>query len=682
MKRNTSPPVKHSAVKRAAEIITSPPAGSQGIKSSGMFDNNPPKIQNKKKSEMSISSPTTTKLPTPYSIKKIRASLSSASKSKKRQDDDSDIESSSNISDDIQVMMKREISELRMKVQSMIKDNQSANGKPVDPISPITNHDMSQINDELIIPKEPVTVNPIENRKVSKREWTNTSQSISAFFLGNKITSMTPDSFRVIELLRGSLSTTGLETLLDGHRPKPVITEQNPFGFTQRRIITVEVNNECGVMSTKEVMLDDDDIFHYKHDQGRLYHAVMEIFDKSLHYLVLDEIKTQNGFEIYVKIMAHLNGQKAHDADRARKRFNNYKMDERITFKMEHSRFSEIITILEYAQKLKLSESEKMAFLSTRLLVDNRLGLKEVMIQAQMNNYTYDATIQKLITINMEMPDSQQTVKMATMSNDQYCFAYNKNPTSCKFGTECRYLHKVDPDHDAKKKIRDATFKKKKSSTNNNDNSNSMKQPQENKSNNNSKLVTKENRAYNGPSVGDPRGTKSDKNPEGWSIKQMYAKRLFERNNNNESIKSLTTTNKNENGNENENENVENEYMNLSNFSSWSDSTAPEYQPVNDQQSNISIKVIIVGEFIPDKDIIPQKAHHIPDDDKNNSDSENESESSSEESSEHNDSETSESDTEYPSAPDTSHKRFTRMSIYNEDSRQFSSQKRVRNNNN
>ena len=563
MKGSTIPPVKHSAVKRAADIISSPPAGSQGIKSSGMFDNQPPKIQIKKKSEMSISSPPTNKLPTPYSIKKIRASLSSASKSKKRLDDDSDIESSSNSSDDVQSMMMREILELQLKVQSMIEDKQLANVKSVDPITPIPDDEIKQI-----IPTTPVI--PIETRKVSKREWTNTSQSISAFFLGNKITSNTPDSFRVIELLRGSLSTTGLETLLDGHRPKPVTTEQNPFGFTQRRIVTVEVKNECGVVSTKEVMLDDDDIFHYKHDQGRLYHAVMEIFDKSLHYLVLDEIKIQNGFEIYVKIMAHLNGQMAHDADRARKRFNNYKMDERITFKMEHSKFSEIITILEYAQKLQLSESEKMAFLSTRLLVDNRLGLKEVMIQAQMNNYTYDATIQKLITINMEMPDSQQTVKMATMSNDQYCFAYNKNPMSCKFGTECRYLHKVDPDHEAKKKIRDATFKKKKSNTNINNNVNN--------DNSNSKPVTKENRAYNGPSVGEPRGTKSDKNPEGWSIKQIYAKRLFERNNNNESIKSLTTTNENENENENEN-------INLSNFSSWSDSTAPEYQPLNDHNN-------------------------------------------------------------------------------------------------
>jgi hypothetical protein len=101
MKGSTSPSVKHSAVKRAADIITSPPAGSQGIKSSGMFDNQPPKIQIKKKSEVFISSPTTNKLPTPYSIKKIRASLSSASKSKKRQDDDSDIESSSNTSDDV-----------------------------------------------------------------------------------------------------------------------------------------------------------------------------------------------------------------------------------------------------------------------------------------------------------------------------------------------------------------------------------------------------------------------------------------------------------------------------------------------------------------------------------------------------------------------------------------------------
>ena len=680
MKGSMSPPVKHSAVKRAADTISSPPPGSQGIYSSGMFDNQPPRIQIKKKSEVPSSSPTIIKLSTPHSIIKMRARLASAIKPKNQPEYESDNESATN-NDDAQAKLKQEITELKLIIQAMLEVRNPPSKLPayssekvssvdreiiIEPTAQIPNEEIKQIDSEQNIPTTPVI--PIETRKVSKREWTNTSQSISAFFLGNKITSITPDSFRVIELLRGSLSTTGLETLLDGHRPKPLTTEQNPFGFTQRRIITVEVKNECGIVSTKEVMLDDDDIFHYKHDQGRLYHAVMEIFDKSLHYLVLDEIKIQNGFEIYVKIMAHLNGQKAHDADRARKKFNNYKMDERITFKMEHSRFSEIITILEYAQKLKLSESEKMAFLSTRLLVDNRLGLKEVMIQAQMNNYTYDETIEKLITINMEMPDSQQTVKMAAMSNDQYCFAYNKNPTSCKFGDECRYLHKVDPDHDAKKKIRDATFKNKKN--NNNSNSNSVKQPQENNNNSNSKPVTRDNRAYSGPSVGEPRGTKSDKNPEGWSIKQIYAKRLFEKNSNNESIKSLTTINENENEN-----------MNLSNFSSWSDSTAPEYQPLNDQQSNASIKVIIVGEFKADRDVILPEAHLDPDDNNNiNNVSENESGSSSEDSGD-SESDTSESDTEYPSAPDTSHKRFTRMSIYNEDSRQFSSQKRVRNNN-
>ena len=191
MKGSTSPPVKHSAVKRAADIISSPPAGSQGIKSSGMFDNQPPKIKIKKKSEVSP----TKKLPTSYSIKTIRASLSSASKSKKRQDDDSDIESSSNTSDDVQSMMKREILELRLKVQSLIEDKQSASVKSVDHITPIPNDEITPVI-------------PIEARKVSKREWTNTSQSISAFFLGNKITSMIIKHNRIRDFVRWSQAKT------------------------------------------------------------------------------------------------------------------------------------------------------------------------------------------------------------------------------------------------------------------------------------------------------------------------------------------------------------------------------------------------------------------------------------------------------------------------------------------
>ena len=119
----------------------------------------------------------------------------------------------------------------------------------------------------------------------------------------------------------------------------------------------------------KEIMLDDDDKFYFAHDQGRLYSAMMEIFDDSLYYLVKPEIKEKNGYKMYIKIMEHLNGQRAKDEERARKLFTNDVMDELLTFKLEHYKFTEIINTLEYAQKKKIDDIDKMNFLYTRLIL-------------------------------------------------------------------------------------------------------------------------------------------------------------------------------------------------------------------------------------------------------------------------------------------------------------------------
>jgi hypothetical protein len=136
---------------------------------------------------------------------------------------------------------------------------------------------------------------------------------------------------------------------------------------------------------------------------------MMEIFDDSLYYLVKPEIKEKNGYKMYNKIMEHLNGQRAKDAERARKQFTNYVMDESLTFKLEHYMFTEIINTLEYAQKKKIDGIDKMNLLYTRL--DKRIGLKKVMIQAKLDNYNYDKTIGKLIEINMDTPDNIKNVE-------------------------------------------------------------------------------------------------------------------------------------------------------------------------------------------------------------------------------------------------------------------------------
>ena len=155
-----------------------------------------------------------------------------------------------------------------------------------------------EVNENLTTEPQPISEKVvIEKRQVSKKEYAVTSTSVRACFATNRIRNVTTNSFQKMEVIRASLGTTGLESILDGHRTEPVVTSCNPFGFIERRNLNVEVSNEIGEKSIKEIMLDDDDKFYFAHDQGRLYSAMTEIFDDSLYYLVKPEIKEKTAIK-------------------------------------------------------------------------------------------------------------------------------------------------------------------------------------------------------------------------------------------------------------------------------------------------------------------------------------------------------------------------------------------------
>lgn len=536
------------------------------------------------KSGAVINSPTpSTKLS--YSIKKMRQPVCPSSKPKRSNEFDSDEEiprdnEMSSRMKGLENMMEKLISET-------ITINKTIGEMAIKPKSP-------ERVDEILTSEHqpPIEKAVIEKRQVSKKEYATTSTSVRACFEANRITNVTTNSFQKMEVIRASLGTTGLESILDGHRTEPVVTSNNPFGFIERRILNVEVSNDVGEKSMKEIMLDDDDKFYFAHDQGRLYSAMMEIFDDSLYYLVKPEIKEKNGYKMYTKIMEHLNGQRAKDAERARKQFTNYVMDESLTFKLEHYKFTEIINTLEYAQKKKIDDTDKMDFLYTRLILDKRIGLKEVMIQAKLDNYDYDKTIEKLIEINMDTPDSIKNVKMKTMTSEKknkYCFAFNSNDT-CKFGASCRYIHEKDPNSSNIP----STQSKKKFNKNSNDNKATP-----------SKDVTRENRTSHEPNVGPPSGVKSDKNPQGWSLKQISARKIIMKHFTTDSIKSFSTNNDSINSTTNP------DIDSSANFSSWGDTSSDVYHPMSNNENEITMKVMSINKV--NEELNNNRIHSISD---------------------------------------------------------------------
>ena len=309
---------------------------------------------------------------------------------------------------------------------------------------------------------QPSIANDIDRREVNKKHFTTTSTSVMAVFKENKINSTCRDSFARISMIRGALSTANLRNMLDGYRKMPIVTTNNIYGYSERRtVIGIETDFITGSNRSVDIRLEEDDVYYYEHDKGRLFMAVTEMFHDDLRYLVPQEIENCDGVAIYVKIMEHLNGQRERDVDAAKEALNKYKMNESITFKQEKAKFEEIFKTLEYAQRSKMKDSEKIQFLTSRLVNDKRVGLRDVIIQARLGFLSYDQTVENLIRLNTEMSDTNQTVKMAGMyspksnkqttnSNDiskiKYCYNFNESG-ECRFGASCIYSHDKDPNH-------------------------------------------------------------------------------------------------------------------------------------------------------------------------------------------------------------------------------------------
>ena len=150
-----------------------------------------------------------------------------------------------------------------------------------------------------------------ELRSVSRRNYNTTSNSVMETFKANRITIDCKDSFAKISMVRGALSTAGLKNMLDGHRTQPISTLNNLNGYSARSVISkIETDIITGESKTKSILLEEDDIYYYDYDRGRLYQAILEIFHKSLLYLVPTEIEENDGVAVYNKIMNHLNGQR------------------------------------------------------------------------------------------------------------------------------------------------------------------------------------------------------------------------------------------------------------------------------------------------------------------------------------------------------------------------------------
>ncbi len=150
-------------------------------------------------------------------------------------------------------------------------------------------------------------------------------------------------------MLHSVLSTTGLLTLIEGHRTEPIMTEINTHGFSNRKIILfprVEYKDEKSIDSMssepiiERVVLEEDDAFHYIHDNDRLFSLVYIMFSKTLHHNIsIRNQKLRNGIESYRDMISYIFGQKQQDVKFARRALDTYQINPSVHFRLEYSKF-------------------------------------------------------------------------------------------------------------------------------------------------------------------------------------------------------------------------------------------------------------------------------------------------------------------------------------------------------
>ena len=223
-------------------------------------------------------------------------------------------------------------------------------------------------------------------------------------------------------MLHSVLSTTGLLTLIEGHRTEPIMTEENTHGFSNRKILLVpreEYEDEKSIDSMSErVVLEEDDAFHYIHDNDRLFSLVYIMFSKTLrHHISIRNQKLRNGIESYRDMINYIFGQRQQDVKFARKALDNYQIKPSVHFRLEYSKWEQLFSNLEHAQSKMMNDVEKMAWLSDRLDSDPRPKIASSFAACVVNNTSYNESMGIMLRVADAMPPETAVIRMASMTS-------------------------------------------------------------------------------------------------------------------------------------------------------------------------------------------------------------------------------------------------------------------------
>ena len=118
-------------------------------------------------------------------------------------------------------------------------------------------------------------------------------------FSNSQIHPNSTDKFYRLRQIHFLLNTVGLLTLVQGHRTRPILNQdKNKHGCRKQKVLPYKPPVVAGVdlsftiSNTKDIDLEEDDMYYYTYDVDRLYSLLDTIFHKDCrHYLISHYLK-------------------------------------------------------------------------------------------------------------------------------------------------------------------------------------------------------------------------------------------------------------------------------------------------------------------------------------------------------------------------------------------------------
>ena len=330
----------------------------------------------------------------------------------------------------------------------------------------------------------------IETRRVSVKEYSITTTHQSSQATKINFTNDGTNNRMKLKELELLLNDCELFTLAEEKRVPVKSTELNPDGYT---------HESAKFDGSKIIITKKDDYFKFNADCIRLFAIMNQATNKDMHYLLTQSLKDKNGVEWYKVIKTFALGERSNESGLSRKLLDELKLPSSKTVKENIAAFEEAVLRVDNVNLTSMTDVEKLFIIHKKLQDNKQDGMQAILYLARATEKTYRELLDQLMKAD---PPIIKPHKMNSIS-EEACRNFAKG--TCTFGENCKYSHKTSkPEKGGGGK---KGYDKPKTGTTR---QNKYEPPQ-------TKKVGFEHRAK---VAGEPRGKPTEKNPEGFSIKQ------------------------------------------------------------------------------------------------------------------------------------------------------------------